>query len=108
MNRAAYEELARARMKDIYATMDEYRTKAADPDVPPGMSAQKAPSELEHRCDRAGKHLQDLCECDDECWENMRSGFDGVLNELESSTNTALERNVIRLNRFGIPKIDEF
>ncbi len=91
-SRAAYEELARARMKDIYTTMDEYRTKAADPSVPPGMSAQKALAELEHRCDRAREHLQALCDADDNGWEGMKSGFDCMLNELQTSTKTALAR----------------
>lgn len=90
--RAAYEEMARARMKDIYTTMDQYRTKAADPSVAPGMSAQKALAELEHRCDRARKHLQEFCDADDDGWESMRSSVDCMLNELETSTETALAR----------------
>lgn len=90
--RAAYEEMARARMKDIYATMDAYRTKAADPSVGPGMSAQKALAELEHRCDRAREHLKELCDADDNGWEGMQSEFDCMLNELQTSTETALAR----------------
>jgi hypothetical protein len=90
--RAAYEEMARARMKDIYATMDAYRTKAADPSAEPGLSAQKALAQLEYRCDRARTHLRELCDADDAGWESMRSGFDCMLNELQTSTETALAR----------------
>lgn len=91
-SRSAYEEMARARMRDIYATMDAYRTKAGGTSAPPGMSAQKALSALEHRCDRAREHLQALCDADDDGWQRMISGFDCMLNELQTSTETALAR----------------
>ena len=91
-SRAAYEELAKARMRDIYATMDEYRSRAADPSRTVGMSAEKALAALEHRCDRARDHLRQLCDADDDGWESMRSDFDSMLNELQTFTQTALAR----------------
>ena len=91
-DKKAYEEYAKAKIKEIDARMQELQAKAEQTKAESRMEYEKNLEEARQKKQELQQQLDSIRSAGEDAWQSLKTGFDAALSDMKIAVDSAMRK----------------